>query len=400
MAGIEINGTVVSGFEGVRDAFEQNFTQYGDQGGSVAVIVDGETKVDLWGGFADPATNRPWTRDTLALVYSVTKGATATVANLLAERGQLELDEPVTKYWPAFGAKGKEKTTVRMLLSHRAGLPLVEAKLTREQVIAGAPVADALAAQAPIWEPGTSHGYHALTYGWLLNEVVRRATGRTVGSLFATEVAGPLGLDFYIGLPASAEGRVAPLINMVPPPPDALDAITDPDVKAMIMKIVGAMMDPNSLFSKVLSTNGALPTPDAATWNDPRVHQTEQPGANAITNARSLARMYAACVSHVDGVRLLSDSTLDDATKEQSAGMDEVLMSPSRFGTGFMLFSPTNAYLSPASFGHTGAGGAIGFADRDAKLGFGYVQNQLGGGVAGDPRSAGLIDSVRKAVGA
>ncbi|CAB4825992.1 MAG: serine hydrolase [Actinobacteria bacterium] len=400
MAGIEINGTTASGFEGVRDAFEQNFTQYGDQGGSVAVIVDGETKVDLWGGTADVNTGRAWNEDSMALVYSVTKGATAVVANLLAERGQLELDAPVTKYWPAFGAQGKEKTTVRMLLSHRAGLPLVEAKLTREQVIAGAPVADALAAQAPIWEPGTSHGYHALTYGWLLNEVVRRATGRTVGSLFATEVAGPLGLDFYIGLPASAEGRVAPLINMVPPPPDALDAITDPDVKAMIMKIVGAMMDPNSLFSKVLSTNGALPTPDAATWNDPRVHQTEQPGANAITNARSLARMYAACVSHVDGVRLLSDSTLDDATKEQSAGMDEVLMSPSRFGTGFMLFSPTNAYLSPASFGHTGAGGAIGFADRDAKLGFGYVQNQLGGGVAGDPRSAGLIDSVRKAVGA
>ena len=400
MSSIEINGTVASGFEGVRDAFEQNFTHHGDQGGSVAVVVDGETKVDLWGGMADPATNRPWTRDTLALVYSVTKGATATVANLLAERGQLELDEPVTKYWPAFGAKGKEKTTVRMLLSHRAGLPLVEAKLTREQVIAGAPVADALAAQAPIWEPGTSHGYHALTYGWLVNEVVRRATGRTVGSLFATEVARPLGLDFYIGLPASEEGRVAPLINMVPPPPNALDAITDPDVKAMVMKIVGAMMDPNSLFSKVLSTNGALPTPDAVTWNDPRVHQTEQPGANAITNARSLARMYAACVSHVDGVRLLSDSTLDDATKEQSAGMDEVLMSPSRFGTGFMLFSPTNAYLSPASFGHTGAGGAVGFADRGAKLGFGYVQNQLGGGVAGDPRSAGLIESVRKAVGA
>lgn len=198
---IEISGEVASGYEPVRDAFRANFDKHGDVGAAFSLYVRGEKVVDLWGGVADATTGRPWAEDTLQLVYSTTKGATAICAHVLAQSGALDLDAPVAEYWPEFAAEGKGTIPVRWLLSHRSGLPTVDAHLTPADVIEWQPIVAALAAQKPYWEPGTAHGYHALTYGWLVGEVVRRVDGRSLGRFFADEVAAPLGLDFFIGLP-------------------------------------------------------------------------------------------------------------------------------------------------------------------------------------------------------
>ncbi|MGY1661946.1 serine hydrolase domain-containing protein [Geodermatophilus sp. SYSU D00705] len=397
-AELSVEGHVAPGFDGVREAFEDNFRVRGDVGASVAVYVDGSPVVDLWGGVADPVTGRAWGPDTTTTVYSATKGATAILVHALTEAGVLDLDAPVATYWPEFAEGGKAGVPVRMLLTHQAGLPVPTAPLTREELFAGRPAAAALAAQEPLWEPGTAHGYHALTFGWLLGELVARVTGRSLGEEFAERIAAPLELHLWIGVPEGTDVDHAPLIDGVPDP-GALDAIEDPQVKAAVLQIVGAMTDPTSLFARVLSTNGALPTPHAETWNDPRALRMQQPAANGVTNARSLARMYAATVAPVDGVRLLSEATVEAARAEQVFGADRVLMNPSRFGTGFMLDHAGLPLLGPASFGHQGAGGALGFADVEHRVGFGYAQNQLGASLVGEPRTAALIDAVRASLG-
>jgi CubicO group peptidase (beta-lactamase class C family) len=396
---MSIEGSVAPEFEPVRDAFEQNFRVHGEVGASLGVYVDGVKKVDLWGGVADVQTGRPWLADTVSIVYSVTKGATAILAWLLAQRGVLDFDAPVTRYWPEFAGGGKADVPVRYLFTHQVGLPFLDQQLTRDEVLEGSAIVRVLEQQAPAWKPGTAHGYHALTYGWLTGAVIARAAGSCLGQVFAHEIAGPLRLDFHIGLPLAEVGRVAPLVDMPPPDPSALDAIDDPSVREMLMAMGAAAMDPDSTYSRALSTNGALPTPDATTWNDPRVYRAEMPAANGISNGRSLARLYAATVSDVDGVRLLSDETVARATAEQVNGPDQTLVVPTRFGTGFQLPTPGAPLLSEYSFGHTGAGGALGFADTRHKVGFGYVQNQLLGSPTGDPRTRGLIAAVQQVVG-
>jgi CubicO group peptidase (beta-lactamase class C family) len=397
----EIGGWVAPGFEGVRDAFAENFRRHGDKGASLGVYVDGEAKVDLWGGTADVSTGRPWTQDSVSIVYSATKGATAILAWLLAQRGLLDFDAPVTRYWPEFAGGGKAGVPVRYLFTHQAGLPYLDQRLTRAEVLEGSRIVEVLEQEVPAWEPGTAHGYHALTYGWLAGALIAKATGATLGEVFQAEIAKPLGLDFHIGLPAQDIPRVAPLVDMPPPDPHALDAITDPAQRDLLMALGAAALDPESGFSRALSTNGALPTPDATAWNDPRVYQAEMPAANGISNGRALARLYAATVSEVDGTRLLTAGTAEAARAEQVNGPDRTLIVPSRFATGFQLPAPGSPQLSPDSFGHQGAGGALGFADVRHRVGFGYVQNQLlGGGPAGDPRTQGVIAAVARAVGA
>ncbi|HEY0933176.1 MAG TPA: serine hydrolase domain-containing protein [Trebonia sp.] len=400
MSETEIGGWVAPGFEGVREAFAENFRRHGDQGASLGVYVGGEPRVDLWGGTADVSTGRPWTADSVSIVYSVTKGATAILAWLLAQRGLLDFDAPVTRYWPEFAGGGKGDVPVRYLFTHQVGLPYLDQQLTREEILEGSRIVEVLEQQVPVWEPGTAHGYHALTYGWLAGALIAKVTGTRLGEVFQAEIAKPLGLDFHIGLPPEDLPRVAPLVNMPPPDPAALAAITDPAQLDLLMRLGAAMADPGSVFSRTLSTNGALPTPDAVTWNDPRVYQAEMPAANGISNGRSLARLYAATVTEVDGIRLLSAETVAAARAEQVNGPDRTLLSPSRFGTGFQLPTPLSPQLSPDSFGHQGAGGALGFADPRHQVGFGYVQNQLGGGPGGDPRTQGVIAAVARAVGA
>jgi CubicO group peptidase (beta-lactamase class C family) len=383
MSTIEIQGTVEQGFGAVADAFAANFTERDELGAAFALYVDGVAKVDIWAGVADKRTNRPWSEDTLELVYSTTKGAAAICVARLVEAGLVSYDEPVATYWPEFAAGGKEAVTVGQMMSHQAGLPYATAPLTFDDLMAVTPVVEALAAQEPVWAPGTRHGYHALTYGWLAGELVRRVDGRRIGQYFADEVAAPLGLDFWIGLPESEEARVARL-EVAPPP-------TDPEALAMMMQIAG----PGTMGFNALFMSGVMMTGPADAFNSRQVHATEMPAANGITTARSLARMYAATVGDVDGVRLIDDATVASVRAEAVNGPDACLVVSSRFGMGFMLDGELTPMLSATSFGHAGAGGSLGYADPDARVGYGYVMNQMAGGIAGDPRTLALNDAVR-----
>jgi CubicO group peptidase (beta-lactamase class C family) len=388
----QVNGEVASGFEKVREAFANNFEQHGDVGAAFSLYVKGEKVVDLWGGTADVTTSRPWDEDTIQLFFSTTKGVTAICAHLLAQRGELDLDAPAASYWPEFKAEGKENIPVRQLLSHRSGLPVVDVDLTPDQVLAWDPIVDALAAQKPIWEPNTKHGYHALTFGWLVGEVIRRVSGTNIGTFFRDEIGDPLGLDLWIGLPSSEESRVAPLIILEAMAgqmsEDALSALPDE-----MQKMVRAFTDPNSITQRAL--NVAKPSLD---FNSRAVHAAEVPAANGISTARSLAKLYAATVGEVDGIRILEPKQVDDVLVEQSNGPDEVLMIPTRFGSGFFLNGDFAPLLSERSFGHAGAGGSLGFADADAQVGFGYVMNKMQTNLSGDPRTLTLIKAVRESL--
>lgn len=394
-----VQGFTAPGFEEVELEFVKNFDARGEVGASLAIYVEGQLVVDLWGGIAQVEKGTPWERDTVGLVYSATKGATSILVNRLIENGVLELDKPVASYWPEFAAAGKGDVTVAQLLSHQAGLPALSASIPLDlaQLLAGTAVVEALAAQASEWPLGEGHGYHALTFGWLVGELVKRATGRSLGAVFADEVANPLGLDFWIGLPADRASGVAHLVDGIRNPAE-LQMIPDLAVRAKVEQIFGQMGDPASLFARTLSTNGVLPTPSAAAWNNPAVYAAEQPAANGISNGRSIARMYAACVGEVDGIRLLSEETVDRARAEQVRGADRVTIGESRFGVGFQLPIPTAPLMSESSFGHVGAGGALGFADVDARVGFGYVQNKLNASMLGDPRTPALVGALRRAL--
>jgi CubicO group peptidase (beta-lactamase class C family) len=380
----EIHGSTAPGYEGVREAFAANVADHGEIGAAVAVHQDGRPVVDLWAGTADPRDDRPWQADTAAVVYSTTKAVTAAVALLLAERGQLDLDAPVVRYWPEFGAHGKDRIPVRWLLTHQAGLPTLDATVTPAQAIAGTPVVEALAAQAPFWTPGTDVGYHGLTYGWLVGEVVRRATGRSLGTVLAEEIAGPLGLDLWIGLPERHRHRVA---RIVARPVDfgALAAIDLTAVPEPVREVLAAYADPTSLTVRAL----CLVDPPLD-HNDPAEQAAEMPSTNGITTARSLSRFYAALIGEVDGHRILRPDTLAAALTEQAAGKDRVLRVPVRVGTGFGLPTPDAFWYSPTAFGFPGFGGSIGFADPATGLAFGYTPNHVLDGAA-DPRAATLV---------
>lgn len=377
----DVNGTVADGFGPVADAFAANF-ESNEVGAAFCLYADGEQVVDVWAGLADQAAGTPWTADTLALVFSTTKGATAICVAMLAQDGRLDYDAPVARYWPEFAAGGKENVTVGQVMSHQAGLIFADPPLTLEDILAVSPVVETLAAQTPLWEPGTAHGYHALTYGWLAGEILRRVDGRSLGRFFAEEVAAPLGLDFWIGLPASEEPRVAPLLPAPPPEGAELE---------LMRKIAG----PGTNGGRALSMDGALAIAGDMPFNTREVHATEMPAANGITDASSLARLYAATIGTVGGVRLLESQTVDEVRAERVRGDDLSLVLPTRFGYGFMLNDDYLPLLSDHSYGHYGAGGSLGFADPEAGVGFGYIMNQMGGGIAGDPRAVALIDAVR-----
>ncbi|MGW7349987.1 serine hydrolase domain-containing protein [Streptomyces sp. NPDC054784] len=386
-----IHGEVAPGFEPVREAFAANFARGRDIGAAVCVYRHGRPVVDLWGGTADAETGRPWERDTLQLVYSATKGVTATAAHLLAQRGELDLDAPVAAYWPEFAAEGKADLPVRWLLSHRAGLVAVDQPVPLAETLAWHPMVAALAAQRPQWTPGTAHGYHGRTWSWLVGEVVRRVTGRTPGRFVADEIAAPLGLDFHIGLPESARHRVSRLAYWQPDiDPDTLDEGALPEE---LRRQIAALRDPDSLMNRAF----AITDPVEIDFNSPEVQAAEMPASNGIGTAHSVARMYAALVGEVDGVRLLTPDTLASAVEEQAAGLDRVLLSRNRFASGYMLPTETTPMIGPDSFGHSGRGGSLGLADTEQGIGFGYVMNNIVSG-AEDPRASSLVEAVRAAL--
>ncbi len=386
----EIGGAVEPGFEGVAEAFAGNFAEHGEVGAACSVYVAGRKVVDLWGGIADREAGTPYTEDSLQLVFSTTKGATAACANLLAQRGELDIDAPVAEYWPEFKAAGKGDIPVRWLLCHKAGLPVVDAELTLAEILQWDPIVDALAAQAPIWEPGTAHGYHALTYGWLVGEVVRRVTGRSVGTFFAEEIAAPLDLELWIGLPEDQQHRVAPLVTWSTP--------KDPAMAALMEQFMG----PETLLGRALGGPSAAFTSESGVWNRPEVRAAEIPAANGVTNARSLARFYAGLTGTVEGgpaEPILDAEQVAKASELQTSGPDQVLYLETTFGLGFFVSSPMARYGAPSSFGHTGAGGSVGFTDPVNGIGFGYVMNRMMQSLTGDPRSGGLSTAVYDALG-
>ncbi|MGW9371228.1 serine hydrolase domain-containing protein [Streptomyces xanthophaeus] len=385
---MDIQGVVAEGFEPVRDAFVRNFEVLGDRGAAVAVYRDGRKVVDLWGGTKDAYGTEAWTRDTAQIVRSATKGVASAVPLLLHQRGLLDLDAPVASYWPEFKAGGKDRTLVRDLLAHRAGVPALDRGLSAAEAADGVSGPRAVAAQQPFWQPGTEHGYHAQTYSWLLSELVLRATGRTVGGILAEELAEPLGLEFWIGLPDSEThrvGRVAP----VDPPEGAGLLRTRPR-----RNVSEAYADPDSLTRRAFAAIDPLPDE-----NDPAYRAAELPASAGIGTARALARFYAATVGVVeDGARIFTPATTALAGKELSAGPDRVLVVNTRFGPGFMLHGPASPLLSPASFGHPGRGGSLAFADPEAGIGFGYVTNALAKSVTADPRAQALVRALRSAL--
>lgn len=387
----EIHGTVAPKFEKVRDAFQKNFDEGKEIGAAFSAYHRGEKVVDLWGGIADHDTGAAWTEDTLIPVFSTTKGAVAVCANKLAQEGLLDVDAPVVEYWPEFGANGKDTLPVSYLLSHQAGLAWIDGEMTVEEALSWEPVVAALAAQAPAWEPGSQHGYHATTYGWLVGEVIRRVSGKSVGTYFRDEVAGPLGLDFWIGLPESEESRVGMLTSMIPGE-FTVEQLKDPGDDP-IAQVIAAFLGPDTMLGRALFAPGGALT-DQRVWNTRAMHAAEVPAANGICDARSLARMYAACVDDVDGIRLLTTEQVKRATTQQTSGPNKILMDMDiQFGLGFMLPSTLMTLGGPTGFGHFGAGGSVGWGDVDAEFGFGYVMNRMDMGLAGDLRSYNLINA-------
>jgi CubicO group peptidase (beta-lactamase class C family) len=370
-----IDGDCDPRFAAVRDTFAASFETGREVGASFAATVGGRMVVDLWGGHADAARTRPWERDTIVNVFSTTKAMTALCAHLLADRGLLDLDAPVARYWPEFAAGGKATIPVRMLLSHTAGLAAIRERISLDTVYDWDRYVAAIAAQTPWWEPGTANGYHALTFGHLVGELIRRIGGKSVGHFLRDEVTGPLGADFHIGLPATEDGRCGEMIAATA----AENAAAGVGVPA-----------PDSLRAKVLG-NPAL-RPDQA--NTSAWRRAEIPAANGHGNARSVARVLAAlaCGGALDGVRLLRRESIDRAIEAQAYDRDLVLGFKIKWGLGFMLASPELPLSpSPRAFGHGGWGGSLAFVDLDARVSWAYVMNKMAPGTAGDTRGFALM---------
>lgn len=373
MADALVQGFVRDGYAPVRAAFEDNLTGGADLGAALCVTVEGETVVDLWGGFADAAGVRPWGRDTIVNVYSTTKTVTALTALLLADRGELDFDAPVARYWPEFAANGKRDVKVSHVMSHSAGLPGWRLPMRTEDLYDWEKATTLLAEQAPDWEPGTAFGYHGLTQGYLIGEVVRRITGRSLGTVLRDELTGPLGADFHIGLPASQEPRVAELV----PPPGGPPEFAGSELQVRV------------------ATN---PAPEPAQVNSRAWRAAEIPAAGGTGNARSVAQLHAVLANAgvAGGRRFMSEAGCRRALQQQIAGHDLILGMPLRFGMGFALGG--GLMPNPGTLYWGGYGGSLAIVDLDARSSFCYTMNRMSGTVA-DLRGFGLAMHVWEAMG-
>lgn len=393
---MSVQGTVDPRFDAVGLEFERNLTGRGEVGASVCVTLEGETVVDLWGGVADPDTGAPWSGNTLSTVMSCTKGAAAVCAHLLLDRGLLDLDAPVATYWPEFAKNGKEAVTVRMVLTHTAGLPHIRAVIPEDGCCDWEFMIGALEDEALFWPAGTRQAYHGLTFGYLVGEVVRRVAERSIGRFFAEEVAGPLGLDCWIGTPASEHHRVAPLI---PTPPDP----TEPLPRAL----AEIFAHPQSPMGLIFLNNGNWIT----RFNEPQYLSAEIPAANGVTNARGLAGLYRplALGGTAGGVALVSPLTAARMGITNSCTLDDgTLLARLGFTLGFHTSIDNrtnpgaetgNCIWGKDAFGHSGFGGSMGFADPRARLSFGYTMNKLSASLGPDERGQSLVDAVYRGLG-
>ena len=381
-------------FQNVAEEFVKNFEARGEIGASVSINVEGETLLDLWGGYSDPDTKSPWRKDTLSLVFSCTKAATALCAHRLIDQGEMDLDANVSQYWPEFARNGKENVTVRMMLNHSAGLPAF-----REPIKVGGYydwdyMIERLSAEAPFWDPGTRNGYHMMTFGWTVGELVRRVSGISLGRYFKENFADPLGLDYWIGLPEEHEERTARMLPYTPSSDDKPTAF-----------MTSMMTKPTSIQHLCFFNSGHYQP------NCREAHASENGGAGGIANARALAGLFAPLANggSLKGVTLLSSDHIEKMSMVSMATMeDATLLIPTRFALGFMK-SMDNRYRSlgelettiigEKAFGHVGAGGSIGFADPECQLGFGYSMTQMGPGLMLNDRGQMLVDTAYKTLG-
>lgn len=390
-----IGGAVADGFEPVRAEFEANFSRRGELGAACAVYHRGALVVDLWGGYRDAGRRAPWEEDTLVLVYSTSKGLAATTVAMAHSRGWLDYDAPVAAYWPEFAQNGKERVTVRHLLAHQAGLCAIDEPLTAERLGDLAGLAEVLARQQPAWEPGTRQGYHALSLGWYEAELIRRVDPqhRSLGGFFAEEVAQPLGLEFYFGLPPHIpRGRVASIKGG-----GVVDALLHP--RGMPAPMLAAFLRRSSLTSRVFANPKLRSTADLDT---PEYRAVEIPAGGGIGLVRSVARAYGELAT---GGRTLglSPDTLAELTapprRPSAVVRDQVLLTDASFSLGFARPGPGFSFgSSPRAFGHPGAGGSFAFADPDLELGFAYAPNRLGHHLRDDPREKALRDTVYRCI--
>ena len=379
MADGSVQGQTHDRYAAVREVFEANLENAEDVGASFCATVEGETVVDLWGGWADPGRTRPWDRDTIVNVYSTTKTMCALTALLVADRGDLDFDAPVAKYWPEFAANGKADVKVSHLMSHSAGLSGWKEPLVTEDLYDWEKMTSLLAAQAPYWAPGTAPGYHALTQGYLVGEVVRRVTGKSLGAVFREEIAEPLGADFWIGLPASEDHRVAELI---PPPPG---------------QAVGDARNETELQRNMSSNPGI----DVSATKTRGWRGAEIPAAGGTGNARSVAEIHTILANGgvAQGRRFMSEAGCRKALELQVEGEDLILAGPARFGMGFGLSGGVVPLPNPNSIYWGGYGGSLIIIDMDARTTFGYAMNKMAGTTQGDTRAFGLAMAMWQAMG-
>ena len=369
---VEIHGEVAPGFESVRDSFAKNFASGTELGASFAAQREGEILVDIWAGHRDAAARLPWERDTLTTVYSTTKGIAALVCAVLVDRGALDYDAPVSQYWPEFGGNGRDAVSVAMLLSHQAGLSALREPVTEPEFYEPGPLLARLLAQEPLFEPGSASGYHALTHGPLVGELVRRACGESLGSFLRREICEPLAADFFIGLPEELEPRVA-------------EVVTPPRKRSGL-----GFKYPSEVAKLALANPGARPeTPNTREWRAAEVASVNGQGC-----AAGLARIYAALAAGgtLDGTKILSRATIEKGSTSQIAGKDLVLGFPMDWACGWLrnyygvIYGPNKD-----AFGHSGYGGSFGFADPRARIGVGYVPNRLAANMVGDKRALRLV---------
>jgi CubicO group peptidase (beta-lactamase class C family) len=374
-----VHGSAKARFAAVREAFETNLESGLDQGATFAVVYQGHVVVDLWGGHADEAGEKPWTRNTLTNVWSTTKGVASLAIAMLVDRDVLDYEAQVAEYWPEFAANGKQDVTLGCLISHQAGLPGSDQPTTMEDIYNWHPFVDSLGAMAPLWPPGSAAAYHPISHGHLAGEVLRRVDGRTMGAFVAEEIAGPLGIDFFIGLPEAEDSRAAEIIVG----PGTTDSIAEAEDRPL---------------ARVGYLNPRFPVdiPNQRAWR-----AAEIPAANGYGDARGLARIYGALAQGgvLDRVRLLGRGTLAAATEERFRGNDAGFDRPMAFGAGFMLNVDHEFGPSDIAFGHSGWGGSYAYADPDAGLGVAYVMNRmLGFGDRPDPRRLSLLNALYSAL--
>jgi CubicO group peptidase (beta-lactamase class C family) len=387
---VPIHGKCDPNFQKIAEAFEQNFINRGEVGGSVCVSIGTETVVDLWGGYKAANKKEEWQEDTISVVFSCTKAATALCAHILIDRGQLKLDEKVATYWPEFATNGKEDVTVRMILNHTSAVPAVRAPVKPGGFFDWDYMCKRLEKTKPYWEPGTANGYHMVTFGWTVGELVRRVSGKSLGTFFKDEIAVPFGLDFHIGLPESEFSRMANMIPFVPGPADLLSDFS----KAL-------MSNPMSVQFASLLNNGAWDFNSKKSW------RAEIGGAGGISNARGLAGLFTPLVS--GNAPFLSETRIADMSAPSAeTDKDKNLLIPTRFGQGFMLSMDNretvpgegnSAILGARAFGHVGMGGSIGFADPEPSLAMGYSMIKMGGGILLNDRGQALVDAAYQSLG-